>query len=153
MYPDSTLNEIQGILVERHKEPELFTGDWKKLTTLREQIEAWAQEVESSNSTMLEIKSFETKSGHTEAIELDHFQGALPPITKGNQMEDAKLIYTVSWNTDSRKGHYSWVDKEFDDPEKATEHARKLHEDGEKDIQCRQFAAIYLREDGKWVRW
>lgn len=79
-------------------------------------------------------------------------------------MESTKLIsdtisrpgdnlYTVSWKTDTPKGHDSVVEKEFDDPEKATEHAQKLHEDGEKDIQCRQFAAIYLWEDGKWVRW
>ena len=73
MYTDDTLNEIQGILVERHKEPELFKGDWKKLPLLQETIEAWAWEIEGSYHPVLELKASETRSGQTEAFELNTF--------------------------------------------------------------------------------
>ena len=81
MYTDDTLNEIQGILIERHKEPELFKGDWKKLPLLQETIEAWAWEIEGSYHPViegsyhpvLEIKASETRSGQTEAFELNTF--------------------------------------------------------------------------------
>tara|TARA_R100000655_G_scaffold103225_1_gene149530 strand:+ start:103 stop:366 length:264 start_codon:yes stop_codon:yes gene_type:complete len=67
------LDEIQNILIDRHKEPELFTGDWKKLPLLQKMLEAWAWEAEACNPPLLELQARETASGQTEAIELTDF--------------------------------------------------------------------------------
>ena len=73
MYTEKTLNEIQDILVTHCNEPELYIGDWMKLPLLKEMLEAWAWEAEPYNPPLLELQARETRSGHTEAFELDEF--------------------------------------------------------------------------------
>ena len=70
---EKEFDEIQNILINNHKWSELFIGNWRKNSEIKENIENWAYTsiyTENGLDYILELDCPHTKSGNPEVFDL-----------------------------------------------------------------------------------